>query len=129
MDERFPDIRVKLPQQQAFDGAAARNPLPEQPGGKDARIVEDEQISARQVATELAEHRVVDSAVAVKDKHPRCAALFRRKLRDQFFGQVEIKICYVHQCRFRDPDARLAVALQVSSACSTSSLSAAVPRV
>lgn len=58
--------------------------MPEQSRGKDARVVEDEQISAAQVTAELTEHHVVDPPITVEDEQPRAAALVRRKLRDQF---------------------------------------------
>lgn len=66
--------------------------MTEQPRRKDARIVEYEQIARRQVTAEVGEHRVLDVPLAIEHEQTRSAAPFRRMLRDQLLGQLEIEI-------------------------------------
>ncbi len=48
MDERLPFMALDIRKEQAFDGAAARYPGAEKPGGKDSGVVDDEQIAVAQ---------------------------------------------------------------------------------
>ena len=55
--------------QQTLHDTAARIPAADQPGRKDARVVEDKEIAGTKVPTQIAEHRVVQfSAMTVEHK-------------------------------------------------------------
>src|ERR1051325_6437701 len=109
--------RCKFAQQQTFDSAAARHTMPEESGGKDASIVEHEDIPRHQITAELAERCVVDAVVTMEHEQSRAATHFRRMLRDEGFRQVEVEIRNVHSWR---------LACTSAGTCSTSSLSGAV---
>ena len=71
--------------QQTLHVAAAWIPAAEQPGRKDARVVEDEQIAGTKVPTQIAEHRVLAASPLSTAEHEqaRSAPLRWRFLRDQ----------------------------------------------
>jgi hypothetical protein len=68
----------------------------EQPRGKNARIVHDEQVTGNKVLRQIREYRVLDRAGAMEDKQAGSPALLRGILRDQRLGQIEIEVIDVH---------------------------------
>ena len=105
MHERFPPLsrlvsatagRQRPPDQQTLDRSATRHAPSEQPGGKDAGIVDDEQITRGETTPELCKHRVLDAVAAAKDEQTRPTTIGRRMLRDQRVRQLEVEISNVH---------------------------------
>ena len=90
-------IRRLAVQQQTLHDAATGNPTTQKSRGKDARIVENQQIARDEIAVEVGERDMFDRAAAVKHQEPRSATFRRRMLRNQRLGQFEIKIRNVHR--------------------------------
>ena len=53
MHQGIPSILIEAPEQQALDDPTARHPAPEQPGGKHARVVDDEQVAWLEVLGQI----------------------------------------------------------------------------
>ena len=70
--------------------------MAKKPRGKNARIVEDEQIAGHEIPVEVGEHRMIDRALASKHQQPRSAALRRWMLCNQRIRQFEIEIRNIH---------------------------------
>ena len=70
--------------------------MSEQSRREDPRIVQDQQVAGSQVTAELGERRVLESIIATHHQQPRLASRPWRVLRNQFGGQLEIKIRDVH---------------------------------
>jgi len=83
-------------QEQTFDGAAAWNAMSEETRREHTRIVQDQQVSRRQDARQIAHVHVPErTARAVQDEQARRAA-GGGGLRDQLGRQVEIEIADLH---------------------------------
>jgi len=86
----------RVTHEKTFDRAAGRVAMPEEATGKNAGVVEDEQVAGAQEPLEVCEHRVLDGAsVAAQHQQPRPPALLRF-LRDQRLGKLEIEIGNLH---------------------------------
>jgi len=101
--------------------------MTQQSGRKDTSIVRDEQIARGEVTPELGKDRVLEAHAAAEDEKPRSTAILRRMLGDQRLGQLEIKLGDIHSAPalLTSPDLSVAIPLQFSRECSTSSLSGA----
>jgi hypothetical protein len=65
--------------------------------GDDAAVVEDEEVAGVEELREVAEKVIaILACVAVEDKHATGAADGRRRLRDEFFGKVEMEVGDAH---------------------------------
>jgi len=72
-----------------------------EPGGKNAAVVEDQQIAGVQDLGKIAKKIVVVAARgAVENQHPAAAANGRWRLGDQLFGEVEMEVGYSHSMSF-----------------------------
>ena len=83
--ERDPRVAlIGFTDQEAFGRATTRQANADEPRGKHARVVDDEQIAGSKQRRQLVEVAMLDaSAAAVNDHQPAAAALLRRLLRDQ----------------------------------------------
>jgi hypothetical protein len=92
--QRFPVLAVvasfHAAQQQTLGSAAAGQPAPTQPRGKDPCVVDDEKITGTQEGREIRELVIGNRpGLAVNAKQPRRATGGGRLLSDQVFGEVE----------------------------------------
>ena len=92
MDERLPDGFRMFPKQETLGGAARWNTASEQTGGKDARVVDDQDVPGPEQSGELGNHSMSRASVVPRQNHQPRFATRRRRLRDQFLGQIEIKV-------------------------------------
>src|SRR6185503_132992 len=77
----------------------------EQTRGKDARVVDHEQIARDEIVLEAGKRCVLDRpAVAVQHEQPRLAAMRRWLLRDELFGQREVEAGDVHALPLTQPE-------------------------
>ena len=97
MHQRVPPIILELRQQKTFHGAAARRPMAKEARRKHSGVVDHEEIA---LAEELGQPPDVGMLGAagpfMQNQELRCAALRRRRLRNQVRGQIEIEGGDVH---------------------------------
>jgi hypothetical protein len=78
--------------------------MAEQTRGKNARVVDHEQIAGNQMVLEPRKLGVLDSAaVAVQHEQPRLSTVRRGLLRDELFGQCEVEVRDVHSVTLTQP--------------------------
>ena len=70
--------------------------MTKQTRGKDARVIDDEQVAWNQVLRQIRERRVFGATGTMHDQQTRSAALLRRILRDQRVWELEIEFVNVH---------------------------------
>jgi hypothetical protein len=76
--------------------------LPEKAGGKDSRVVEDDQVIRPQQLREVAESAVMYvRSVAIQLKQTRVCSVCERLLSDEFFRQDVIEIGDQHAGDYR----------------------------
>src|SRR5581483_1058100 len=69
-----------------------------QPGGENARIVQDQAVARPDELREIAKQAIFPiSLVAIHDEHPRAGTIGQRLLRDALFRQVIIEVRKLHQ--------------------------------
>ena len=106
MHERFPPLsrlvfatagRRRPPDQQTLDRAAARHAPSEQAGGKDAGVVDHDEVARAEQRRQLGDPGVRDgTGRAGQVKQPSTAPIGDRLLRDQISGQVVVEVADVH---------------------------------
>ena len=72
-------------------GVIACRPHAFQRGGNDPRIIEDQRVPGLEIVRQVADMRILQSAIAIHDKQPRGILRLNRPQRDQLFRQVEGK--------------------------------------
>jgi hypothetical protein len=88
----------QTPDQQALDRAAARYPPPEKSRGKDAGVVDDQEIARAQKIRERSNGRMRNcSGLAIQVQKPRSSPIRRRRLRNQVGRKREVKIADIHR--------------------------------
>ena len=71
-----------------------------QPGGKNARVIEHKAIVLMDIGRKIAKHAVFPfPGRPIDHQHPRAVAIGKRLLRNQFFGQIIIKLINTHSSR------------------------------
>jgi len=99
-NQRFPSICSNLPRKKNLDPARSMLPPAIKAGREHARIVQNKAIFLMHIGREIAEHAVLPSALgAIDHQHSRAIAIGKRLLRNQFFGQIIIKIINTHSSR------------------------------
>ena len=92
----MPSTRSHFAQKEPFDSTAGCFSQHET-GREHFRIIENEQIAARENRREIAEHPMRNRAVSTPVmQQPGLRAMFSRHLRDQFGWQLEIEIIGAH---------------------------------
>ena len=83
--------------QQALDAPVAGDATAEQARGKDARVIDDEQIARTKEPRQIRHGRVCyRAAVPAEMEEPGSRAFACRLLRDQLGRQIEVEIANVH---------------------------------
>ena len=105
-DERGPLVRGELLGEQDFDAAGGcgrarlrvqAEAMGEEPRGKDAGVVEDEEVAVAQMRGEIGEEVIFNRAGrAVDSQHAAGATDLRRSLGDEFFGEIEVEVGDAH---------------------------------
>jgi hypothetical protein len=109
-DESRPVISSKRLGQQDFDASAGEGRAllraqagtgSVEAGRDDAAVVEDEEVAGTKDLGKIAEEIVaVFSRLPVEEEHAAGASNRRRRLGDQFFGEIEMEIGYTHRFYF-----------------------------
>ena len=91
--ETFPDAVALVAQQQHLDRAHRRHTVSEKPCRQHARIVQHQRVSRLQIFRQIIKMPVLDFARVLAQNHqPRAVSAFKRRLGNEFFGQIIVKI-------------------------------------